>query len=93
VRTIQLLNEVRRAHSPPRAQVLAFLVNAENLDELTPPLRIRILTPLPIEMKERPLIEYRIGLGGAAALADEICQVAARALRRRAAAWAIPALP
>jgi len=49
----------------PRAQVFAFFANAENLGKLTPAfLSFKILTPLPIEMKQGQLIEYRIGLGG-----------------------------
>jgi ligand-binding SRPBCC domain-containing protein len=49
----------------PLARVFEFFSAAENLERLTPPfLSFRILTPLPIEMKQGQHIEYRIGLGG-----------------------------
>lgn len=49
----------------PRERVFDFFSRAENLERLTPPfLDFRIVTPLPIEMKQGALIEYRIGLGG-----------------------------
>lgn len=49
----------------PRARVFEFFSAAENLERLTPPfLDFRIVTPLPIEMRQGALIEYRIGLAG-----------------------------
>lgn len=49
----------------PLDRVAAFFSDAANLDELTPPwLRFRILTPLPVEMRENALIEYQLHLAG-----------------------------
>jgi ligand-binding SRPBCC domain-containing protein len=49
----------------PRDEVFAFFSLAQNLELLTPEfLKFRIVTPLPIAMKQGALIEYRIGLGG-----------------------------
>jgi len=46
-------------------QVFAFFSKAENLERITPPsLGFSILTPLPIEMKQDALIDYRIQLNG-----------------------------
>jgi ligand-binding SRPBCC domain-containing protein len=49
----------------PRAEVFDFFSLAQNLELLTPAfLKFGIVTPLPIEMRQGTLIEYRIGLGG-----------------------------
>ncbi len=49
----------------PIEEVFAFFERPENLDTITPPsLRFRILTPLPIEMKEGALIDYSVRISG-----------------------------
>ena len=45
----------------PPDELFPFFANAANLDALTPPwLNFRIVTPLPIEMFEGALIDYRL---------------------------------
>lgn len=60
----RLLRAVSEIDSPIE-RVFDFFSRAENLQELTPPeLDFEIVTPLPIEMAEGTLIDYRLRLQG-----------------------------
>lgn len=49
----------------PRERVFPFFAAAANLERITPPaLKFRIVSPLPIEMRQGALITYRLNLHG-----------------------------
>lgn len=57
--------EARMAIPLPTTTVFPFFADAGNLETITPPwLHFKILTPLPIEMRNGALIEYRLRLHG-----------------------------
>ena len=59
------LLEARTTVPLPIEEVFRFFAAAENLERITPSsLRFSILTPLPIEMREGALIDYRLRLMG-----------------------------
>ena len=60
------IHELRRKTSidAPVEEVFSFFSRAENLNRITPSwLGFKILTPLPIRMEKRAVIEYSIKLG------------------------------
>lgn len=61
MRVIYRKTEVNR----PIDEVFEFFAKAENLNAITPPeLNFKIITPLPIAMKQGTLIDYKIKLSG-----------------------------
>ena len=58
------LRREQRLPGPPE-EVFPFFADAGNLEAITPPwLRLRVVTPRPIEMRAGALIEYRLALHG-----------------------------
>lgn len=63
MQVFELNRELWLARQPE--EIFPFFAEAENLEKLTPPwLNFQILTPVPIEMRQGTLIDYRIGIRG-----------------------------
>ncbi len=61
LRRLERMQHVER----PLDAVFAFFADAANLEALTPPfLRLRILTPMPVEMRPGARIDYAMSLFG-----------------------------
>jgi ligand-binding SRPBCC domain-containing protein len=61
---IHILQREQRLRGAPGA-VFPFFADARNLEAITPPLlRLRVITPDPIEMRPGTLIQYRLRLHG-----------------------------
>jgi ligand-binding SRPBCC domain-containing protein len=61
------LHVLRRQQFLPisRAEAFEFFADARNLEEITPPwLNFRIVTPMPIDLKEGALIQYKLSWRG-----------------------------
>jgi len=60
-----LVFEERTKLNAPLDEVFDFFSKADNLEKITPEwLHFKILTPLPIQMREGTLIDYRLRLRG-----------------------------
>jgi ligand-binding SRPBCC domain-containing protein len=60
-----LVFEEKTKLKAPLEEVFGFFSNADNLEKITPEwLHFKILTPLPIQMREGTLIDYRLKLRG-----------------------------
>lgn len=63
MRGYELRTEIRLPR--PREEIFAFFADAGNLQAITPPwLHFRILTPMPLELKQGARLDYRLRLHG-----------------------------